>query len=260
MQWSNTMKKLQLVSAMSLTLGALAVSGMANATASGQTLIGGGITVGGTTSTTVDHPGTVGAPGIGVTNFYGGAMVSFSGLTNMVSASNDVYTITPAMMPPSHSTLGYFDFSEISGQDVFFGEWSDDGVVGSTTHTVYYSGLNEDTSVPTSGSATYTVVGINNYDGTAASLLNGTLTADFGAATLSGFMASSNGFVVSLGSTTINSDASVTGSNASALQSGSSVATSGVVDAQFYNSQADLAGLVDFAGTQYDTAFGGSKD
>ncbi|RBP77738.1 hypothetical protein EBI01_20330 [Marinomonas rhizomae] len=255
------MKKLQLVSAITLALSSLTLSGMANATASGQSLTG-YITVGGTTSTTVDHPGTEGAPGIGVTNFYDGAMVSFSGLTNMVSASNDVYTITPAMMPASHSALGYFDFSEISGQDVFFGEWSgvdNSGLKDSTTHTVYYSGLNEDTSVPTSGSATYTVVGINNYDGTAASLLNGTLTADFGSAELTGTMYNSTvSKYINIGTATINSTASVTGTGASGTFDGTSL-TGGSVSAQFYNGQADLAGLVDFTGTEYDTAFGGSQ-
>ena len=103
-------------------------------------------------------------------------------------------------------------------------------------------------------------MGINNYDGSAGSLLNGTLSADFGAATLSGTLYNADfSSIVNLGSTTINSDASVTGSSALGLFSGTLV-TSGAVSAQFYNGQTDLAGLVDFAGANYDVAFGGTKN
>ncbi|NQZ31344.1 MAG: hypothetical protein HRU06_08705 [Oceanospirillaceae bacterium] len=207
-------------------------------------------------------PHTVGLAGISVEVTGVDDYVDFAGLTTYGSYANGVYSLNFPYTgaPASHSDLGVFHFAEVGSSDVWFGEWSNDGSLGNTTRTVYYSGMNADSSVPSSGTASYTVVGINNYDGSAGSLLNGTLSADFGAATLSGTLYNADfSSIVNLGSTTINSDASVTGSSALGLFSGTLV-TSGAVSAQFYNGQTDLAGLVDFAGANYDVAFGGTKN
>jgi len=257
------MKKLQLVSAMSLTLGTLVFSGMASAAVVGESSNTSYVKVG--AATVNGGPHTSGGAGIGVNGTGINNLVDFQALTNYGTESNGVnslsfsYDFNPGT-DTDHSGLGVFNFSQVGTNDVWFGEWSASGVSGDATRTVYYSGADADTSVPTTGSATYTVVGINNYDGTADSLLNGTLTADFAAATLTGDMTSTDGYTVDIGTATIASNASVSGSNATATQSGSLVAYNGDVSAQFYNGQADLAGLVDFAGTEYDTAFGGSKD
>ncbi|WP_394183642.1 Slam-dependent surface lipoprotein [Marinomonas posidonica] len=255
------MKKLQLVSAMSLALGTFAFSGMASAAVVGESSNTNYVKVG--TATVNGGPHTSGGAGIGVNATGIDNLVNFQGLT--VYGAEDaqgVYNLNFPYTgsPTSHDNLGVFNFAQVGTSDVWVGEWSAYGTSGDSTRTVYYSGANADTSVPTSGTATYTVVGINNYDGTAASLLNGTLTADFGAATLTGAMTNSSfSKIVSIGTANINSDASVTGSNAAGIFNGTNV-SEGTVSAQFYNGQADLAGLVDFAGTEYDTAFGGTQD
>lgn len=259
------MKKLQLVSAMTLALGTLALSGTAQATPPGASSNTSYVDI--DISTVNGGPHSSGKAGIavqytGITNFVDfQGLSAYGGTSNGVHVLNFPYDYEPGEEPETdHSGLGVFHFAQVGTSDLWFGEWSASGTSGDATRTVYYSGVSADTSVPTSGTATYAVVGINNYDGTAASLLNGTLTADFAAATLTGSIANTNGFAVNVGTAAINSDASVSGSNATATQSGSLVAYNGDVSAQFYNGQADLAGLVDFAGTQYDTAFGGSKD
>jgi hypothetical protein len=262
-QWSNTMKKLQLVSAMSLALGTLVFSGMTSAAVVGASSNTSYVKVGAAIVNAGPH--TAGGAGIGVNGTGIDNLVDFEALTNYGTESNGVHNLSFSYdfnpgTDTDHSGLGVFNFSQVGTNDVWFGEWSASGVSGDATRTVYYSGADADTSVPTSGTATYAVVGINNYDGTAANLLNGTLTADFAAATLTGSMANTNGLTVDIGTASINSDASVTGSDATASISVIEVASAGDVSAQFYNGQADLAGLVDFAGTEYDTAFGGSKD
>lgn len=257
------MKKLQLVSAMTFAFGALALSNATNAAVVGASSNTSYVQI--AASEVNGGPHTSGLAGISIEATGLGTEVDFQGLTayspadaNGVNQLNYAYDSEEA--PATHASLGVFNFAQVGTSDVWFGEWSKTGDTTAASHTVYYSGANADTSVPTAGTATYTVVGINNYDGTAASLLNGTLTADFAAATLTGSMANTNGLTVDIGTATINSDASVTGSDATASISVIEVASAGDVSAQFYNGQADLAGLVDFAGTEYDTAFGGSKD
>ncbi|MGO2353930.1 MAG: Slam-dependent surface lipoprotein [Marinomonas foliarum] len=257
------MKKLQLVSAMTFAFGALTLSNATNAAVVGASSNTSHVQI--AASEVNGGPHTSGLAGISIEATGLGTEVDFQGLTayspadtNGVNQLNYAYDSEEA--PATHASLGVFNFAQVGTSDVWFGEWSKTGDNTATSHTVYYSGANADTSVPTSGTATYAVVGINNYDGTAASLLNGTFTADFGAATLTGGMSNSSLTKgVNIGTANINSDASVTGSNAYGAFNGTTV-TGGTVSAQFYNGQADLAGLVDFAGTQYDTAFGGSKD
>lgn len=242
------MKTLYKLSILTLALG---FTGMTYATESGQSYFG-DITVGGTSSTSPDHPGTTGAPGVGVNAFYNGAMVSFSSLTSMVSADNNgIYTITPAMMPPSHASLGNFDFAKVSGEAVYFGEWSQNGTTNDPTRVVYYSGDDTGTTMPTTGTAAYTVKGINNYNG--SNLLTGTLNANFGTGNLSGTM-SRTGLSIAINASIDSSDASFSGA---AVANSSAIGTS---EGHFYGADAAaLAGIAKFANRDYDTAFGGAK-
>lgn len=165
--------------------------------------------------------------------------------------------------PTDHDNLGVFAFAQVGSQDVWFGEWYSrkDNAEGLATHTVYYIGDNADTSVPTTGSATYNVAGINNYSGTGTgNLLSGVFTANFATSKLTGSISNSAGYEVNVGLANINSDASISGSTAIAKQSGSTVATGGAVSGQFYSNQTALAGIATFTNNKYDTAFGGTKN
>lgn len=242
------MKTLQKLSILALALG---LTGMAHATESGQSYDG-TITVGGTTSTSPDHPGTIGAPGVGVNAFYGGTMIGFSSLKSMGSVdANNIYAITTAMMPPSHAAFGNFDFAQVAGQEIYFGEWSQNGATNDPTRVVYYSGDDAGTTMPTTGTAAYTVKGINNYNG--SNLLNGTLNANFDTGNLSGSM-SRTGLSIAINASIDSSDASFSGA---AIANSSVIGTS---EGHFYGADAAaLAGIAKFANRDYDTAFGGAK-
>lgn len=232
---------------------ALALTSVVHATESGQSYTG-TITVGGTTNTTIDHPGTLGAPGVGVNAFYSGTMISFSSLKSMGSVdANTVYGITTAMMPPSHAALGNFDFAQVSGQEVYFGEWSQNGTTNDPTRVVYYSGDDTGTTMPTTGTAAYTVKGINNYNG--SNLLTGTLNANFGTGSLSGAM-SRTGLSVAINATINSADASFSGT-ANAFDG---TPVSGTSEGHFYGAgAAALAGIAKFSNRDYDTSFGGAQ-
>ncbi len=233
-----------------LTAGLMAVASAAQADVSSGQSQTTYITVGGTNDTTPDHPGTLGSPGIGVKSFYNGAMVSFSGLyTSPYVDGSGVATITPADMPPSHAGLGYFDFTKVSGQEIYFGEWSQNGNVTDGTHTVYYSGDNAGTTVPTSGTASYALAGISNYSGNG--LLTGNLDVDFGAGTLIGYVGT-----VDLEATVNSASASFSGT---ANETSASLA--GTTSGNFFGANAAaVAGIASFSNKQYDVAYGGTKN
>jgi hypothetical protein len=246
------MKKQIIVSSLLVAMAAFSLAGQAQAAVVGGSSNENQIVAG--ESQVNGGPHTAGLAGIAAASININLAVDFVGLTGYSSFANDIYSLGGG----GHGGMGAFNFAQVGSDDVWFGEWSDGA--DSSTRTVYYSGADADTSVPSSGSATYTVVGINNYDGTADSLMNGTFTANFVANTLTGFMSSVSGNAVDIGTATINSDASITGAGTADGLFGSTFVTGGNVSGQFYNGQASLAGLVDFAGTQYDTAFGGTQD
>ena len=252
------MKKLQIISAMALTVALIgnAQAGVAGGSSSSSIVVG--------DSTVSFPPHTAGLAGISVPATAASGLVDFQGLTAYGTAdSNGIYTLSFPYVgaPTSHNDLGVFNFAQVGTADVWYGEWSPTGEVVDANRTVYYSGANADTSVPSAGTATYDVTATNNYYLSGNDLLTGTLTADFGAATLTGSMTNSL-YGINIGTTTINSDASVTGAGtASATFLGFiPVASGGDVSAQFYNGQVDLAGMVDFNDTLLDTAFGGTKN
>jgi len=256
------MMKIIGLSMLVLSLGA--VAGAANADVRSGSTNESYIVLGGSGGPSDDHGGQKGDPAIGVKAFYGGTLVSFAGLQGMgatsgagTAADPKITRITTAMMPPSHASLGYFNFAQVGSQAVYFGEWSNTGSTSSPQHTAYYAGEagNVATTLPT-GTATYSVKSINNaYAGTGASLPSSTLTANFGAYTASssgdinftGGTISVNGARVQLAASNVGV-ASVAGSN-------------GSLNGDFFGTGASaVAGTVKFADTSKNTAFGGSKN
>lgn len=179
---------------------------------------------------------------------------------------------------PDHSTLGKFSYKELPN-NVYFGEWHQASTTSSSDkdRTVYYVGKNDGLSVPKSGTATYNVVGINQYNGqvgnvwngwtgnstTAAAnnLLTGTLNADFAAKTLKGNLtrAVNGGANVT---NTLSIDGSFKTRNLGEI-TGTAVANGNVkgdIKGQFFGVNANsVAGVATFADKKFDTAFGGSK-
>ncbi|EJL38458.1 hypothetical protein PMI01_00025 [Caulobacter sp. AP07] len=241
-------------------IAALALCGVAQAAIVGQSTDTTQLRVG--TSTINAGPHTSGKPGVAVAGIGLSSYVDFAGLQASIPPVNGVTTInSPSSAPGSHNGMGVFNFAKVSNADLYFGEWSDTANVADGTHTVYYVGDNTGTTVPTTGSATYAVKGISGY--AANGPLTGTFTANFGASTLSGSIASaSTGYTVNIGSVGISgANIASTTSNATATQS-TTLASGGSVSGQFFGANAAaLAGLVTFGGnSQYDTAFGGTKN
>ena len=168
---------------------------------------------------------------------------------------------------------GFFHFSKVSGADVYFGEWSE-GTASHATHTVYYWGKSSRTTVPTSGFATYSVKGLNDYYN--KGVLSGTLNARFiGTGGIlrgtlknnpASALASNNNarntkqHTLDIGTARING-VNFSGTDAMAAY-GSNVVTGGKVSGRFFGVDAKaLAGMVTFSGNkQFDTAFGGAKN
>lgn len=221
------------------------------------------VTIG--TSNVNAGPHVTGRPGISVPAMPG-AIVDFQGLQSSVGTDgNGVSTINAGTsVPTDHSNLGVFHFAKVGSANLYFGEWSQTSSVGDGTHTVYYAGDDGGTTtVPTSGSATYSVKGVSDYAN--KGLLTGTFTANFGSGTsgtLSGSIANSgSGYAVNIGTATI-AGTNFAGTGATATQSGSTVASSGIVSGRFFGANAAaLAGIVNFSSArQYNTAFGGTKN
>lgn len=179
---------------------------------------------------------------------YVGRMYNMTGL----------YSWIPGM--PDHSKLGRMSFAQVGNNDVWFGEWADvaagaDNESVGSNRTVFYSGVGKTTNLPTSGTATYNVKGINNHVAHNSAVLQGTLTADFGNKRLNGTLAKS-GLSIAINNAAINTaDASF---NGAAKANGS---INGTTQGHFYGNQgAALAGIAKFNGhSQLDTAFGGTK-
>lgn len=204
-------------------------------------------------------PHTAGLPGVGVYTTGKGAKVDFAGLSAYSSQSNGVYTLSAPIDvdEPDHSGMGVFNFAKVSNANVYFGEWSQTGASGDSSRTVYYVGDNTGTSVPTSGTATYSVAGINDYSG--SNLMSGTFTANFGTNSLTGSLSNSS-LAVDIGSASFDSAGNISSTTATA-NGATGVVTDGQVSGNFFgNDAAALAGIATFNNRDYDTAFGGTKD
>ena len=254
----------------SITMKTIVLAGLATVLTAGsaQAQFAGGssdtskVTVG--ESDVQGGPHVKGRAGIGVPGTEG-RRVDFQGLS--LYAAPDLNGVRHLNMASSntqdHSRYGDFRFARVGSADLWFGEWTQTGNATAGDHTVYYVGNTSGTTVPTSGTATYSVKGISDYAN--KGVLTGTLTANFASGssgTLRGSLSNaSTGAGVNIGTARING-ADFVGGNAVATQSGAVVASGGAVNGRFFGaSAAALAGTVKFDGArQHDTAFGGTKN
>lgn len=218
-------------------------------------------------STVVGGPHSAGKVGIRVPNLSAAQYIDFQGLQGILGTDASGVTTFTAVTGTvtDHSQYGRFDFAKVSGYDIYFGEWKQTASVTAGDHTVYYGGTGASTSVPSSGSASYTVKGISDYQG--KGILNGTFNASFtgSGGTLTGSLANAGStYGVNIGTATISSSGTFAGVGASATGSGGTpLASSGLVSGRFFGTNVNaLAGTVAFSGTnrQYSTAFGGTKN
>lgn len=181
-------------------------------------------------------------------------------VANMYRMSGGVWNWIKEM--PDHSQLGRLSYAQAGNEDVWFGTWSDVAAgaevnaKGKNT-TAFYSGINPTTNLPTSGTATYDVKGVNNYNQLNSEVMRGQLTADFGAKKLSGALTRSN--------LSIALDANINAKTASfdgnAKATAADKVVSGMTRGQFFGHQgAVVAGVADFGKNNVNnTAFGGAK-
>lgn len=166
---------------------------------------------------------------------------------------------------PDHSHLGRMSYGKVGNLDVYYGDWDNtpSGAANvnkdpsKNNYTVFYSGTGKTTNMPTSGTATYAVKGINQHYEQGAAVLGGDLKADFGKKTLVGTLSRTTGDLKKLGidAKIVTSDASFSGK---AVANGS---VNGATRGNFFgNNAAGLAGIADFGkNNPNNTAFGGAK-
>lgn len=226
------------------------------------------VQVGPTAAPPSGHPGAEGLPGIGVhssvTPF---RLISLAGLkaiaqnTDNYNKNTKVAHITPGIMPSGHQGFGHFNIGDRSkgSSSVYFGEWSQNGAMTGATRSVFYAGKNRTTAMPSTGTASYSVRGLNNYNPTSPNLLTGTFTANFGTKKLTGSIANP-ALTVDVNATIAPSNASF-GGVATATPAGGT-AVNGGMQGNFFGSQAGLlAGIATFGENNraLNTAFGGKK-
>lgn len=246
------MKKLSLIT-VAVSLSIFSVGVMAE-TVSNQSLdYSDGLTniiVGKTQSTMGPHGGSIGAPGIGSRHKMGGMMISFSGLKNLVTQKpNNVYVLESGGSP--HGGMGKFQFSQVADAEVYFGDWSQTGETDDAMHTVYFSGENATTEVPTSGQATYTIAGINQFAGEEKQA--GWFNADFADKSYTGALEGVNSHSMA---GAIEEDGKFSGTAiANGIHQGDSMG-------QLFGDNAEqVAGILSYENNrELDTAFGGQKD
>lgn len=233
---------------MNKTLVALAISvatfsGVANANFVGSQSDNTNVEVG--ESTVNGGPHVAGRAGIGVASMGLTKKVDFQALTAYGSQSNGIHTITGG-----HGGLGTFNFAKVGAGDVWFGEWSD-GTSSNSNRAVYYVGDSSNTTLPASGTATYAVKGVNQYNG--SNHLTGSFTANFNTNILSGNIANSN--------LKVGVNAVINATTASfAGQAKANDSTIGFTQGHFFGADAAaLAGFAKFTDSNLNTAFGGTK-
>jgi len=149
--------------------------------------------------------------------------------------------------------LGKFNFVKVAGADVWFGNWSEN-LDGSGNYQAYYVGDKKDGVTLPTQQAEYTVVGLNN-----GSLLNGTLTANFGGNNQLEGTISNGTLSIEINATIDDTYASFSGS---AKANGGGGNNNGLSHGHFFgNDAASLAGIADFENdVTLNTAFGGTKN
>lgn len=178
-------------------------------------------------------------------------------VANLYRMKGIVWDNIPRM--PDHSHLGRLSYSKVGNMDVYFGDWSavpSGAAVGTkgTNYTAFYSGTGRTTNLPTTGTATYTVKGINQYHAQNSAVLNGTLTADFSSNKLSGSLKNS-GLTIAINNAAIKTAEASFSGNATAN------GTAGATRGHFFGNQGvAIAGVAEFGRNHaYNTAFGGTK-
>lgn len=258
------MKTQRKLSTLALALAAMSVAGLAQAQSAEAPFFGG-------TSNDVNvkvgksdvSAGTVHTPGLaGISVKASGIdlQVDFQGLSRY-SGTGPVYQLSMPADADHPNNLGVFTFARAGTGDVWFGEWSSTGNVSTGDHTVYYVGDTTGTTLPTSGTATYAVTGINNSGG--GSVLSGNFTANFSTNRLSGSLTrtgSSTVNTLALGSSALVNYVSINPTSASFSGAARADATAGTVEGRFYGANAAaLAGIATFADRSKDVAFGGAR-
>lgn len=203
-----------------------------------------------TQSTMGPHGGSIGAPGIGSRFMKEGKTILFSGLKYMVTQKPDnVYVLESGGSP--HGGMGKFQFSQVADAEVYFGDWSQTGLADDAMHTVYFSGANATTEVPTSGQATYTIAGINQFAGEAKQ--TGWFNANFADKSYTGALEGTNSHSMA---GNIEEDGKFSGTAiANETHYGNSMG-------QLFGENAEqVAGILSYDNhRELDTAFGGQKD
>ncbi|KAA8730824.1 hypothetical protein F4V57_14560 [Acinetobacter qingfengensis] len=204
------------------------------------------------------------AGGVDGVSIFGQSHASFlQHFTRLGADSNGVYNVAGSDIP-GHGNIGVWNFKQVGSADVWFGNWATE--VGTTkaadpsTYTVFYNGQAVDSAISSANygvTANYSVSGLNN-----GNYYSGTYVATFGASatgtgTLTGTLTDGTS-TFNVGTATINNaTAAISGSNAS--WTGGKTASGGVVSGNFFNTQAQLAGIATFTDRSYDIAFGGVR-
>lgn len=184
--------------------------------------------------------------------------VSFNGDTTTINSVRQMIVPPLPFMPD----FGGLVIGKVEGSAVYFGEWAPKGAnytdlastdlnMGSADRTVWFSGENPTTSMPTLVDAKYNVVGINQHNPENPNVYTGVLTANYSAA--GGTSNQLGGSLTRTGSTALD----FTGT---AINANGSFAKGTVISGQFYNNASALAGIhTAGAGVQDDVAFGGAR-
>lgn len=203
---------------------------------------------------TPEFPSTPGQPGVGLVNINSGTTLAFAALKNHARPDiNGIYSLTH-LPPPA---WGHFDFKQVAGQEVYYGEWSNNDSHNAPTRVVYYSGNTAGRVLPIAN-VTYAVQGISNYSG--SNLLHGELSASFGTAApkLVGTLSNSN-LTIQLAANINTFDANFSGPAGVRNTNDGTLLSTGSTQGSFFGAgtNASLAGIAKFTNRDYDTAFGG---
>lgn len=203
-------------------------------------------------------PHRAGRAGISLGPYANAARVDVASLvpyaTAVVRGATTVRTLRPdAGLPFPAAGVGHFSFVQVGTADVWFGEWSSSGAQAGFNHRqVFFVGDRAATSLPT-GVVTYTLAGINRFDG--GGVLEGALRANFDTGTVTaglvgtGYRLAANAML----------DRATGAFSGTAIANGSIIGTS---HGQFFGAGAGaVTGLATFAGnSQFDTSFGGQRN
>jgi len=215
------------------------------------------IVVGGSEAPYANDLEGAGVPAVGVSAYDGGARITFNDLKALTSADKNGVSRINTSTPSAKGALGDFNFKQVSNQQVYFGEWSQEGLKNDPSRSVYYAGDSSGRVIPTTP-VTYAVQGISNYSG--ANLMSGELTATFGSAVsgLTGSLAN-NSLKVEINA--INNGVWFDGGAKAIDPATNALLSSGWTKGSFFGAgkTASLAGIAYFSNRDFDVAFGGVK-